>query len=308
MESILPPVMPLSHSTGQKIAHSFLPQEFLSAYKKNFGGTFGEFWGSGIQTEDGAGVGLGFSVLVVATLFAALLYRNKTTQGPIRCFLPLNQRMLVLYLPWIALLVYMANAGMGQISRLLLPYYALLLPVLLAWPVQERVVRRRWWRWCVLPAILMAFSVVIMTPARPLFPAQTALKYWSPKKPFLIRAETSYAANAHRNDGIAPVRAFIPTDVCLIGFVSCGNDIEPSLWRPYGRRRVEYILPSDSVENLRQRGIQYVVVAGSYLALRGMTFDDWLEKYNAKKIGQVSIINSFPPYVPADWYVTKLQF
>lgn len=307
LDSVLPPVMPLSHLVGTKIARSFLPQKFLDAFDQSFANPFGAFWGSGIQTEDGAGVGFGFSFLIIASPLAALFYRKfaggLTPVSPLR-----DQRILLFCLPWISLLVYMANAGMGQIGRLLTPYYPLLLPLLLAWPVQEQVVRRRWWRWSALPVFLMAMMVVILTPARPLFPMQTMLKLLEPKTEFASRAETSYVENARRNDGIGPVRALIPPEIHTIGFVSNGNDIEPSLWRPYGERRVEYVLPSDTAGNLRQRGIQYVVVADENLALRGMTIADWVKEYNAEKVGQMSLVRTFPPYIPAVWYVAKLQF
>jgi hypothetical protein len=306
-QSVSLPVMPLSRETGQKIARGFLPQKFLEAFDAHFEAPFGLFWGSGIQTEDGAGLGFGISFMLAASLLAVLFCRGKI-MGSIQISLSQNQRIILLGLPWISLLAYMANAGMGQVGRLLSPYYALLLPLLLAWPVHEQIVRQRWWRWSASLVFLLAFSTVVLTPARPLFPAQTVLKRWGQKNAFLSRAETSYVENARRNDGIGSVRALIPPEIHTIGFVSHGNDIEPSLWQPYGQRRVEYILPSDTAADARQRGIQYVVVAGETLAARGQTFDDWVKNYNAEKVGHLSLLRTFPPYVAADWYVAKLQF
>jgi hypothetical protein len=134
------------------------------------------------------------------------------------------------------------------------------------------------------------------------------LKKWGQKNAFLARSEMSYGQNARRNDGIGPVRALIPPEIRAIGFVSNGDDIEPSLWRPYGQRRVEYILAADTAENLRQRGLQYVVLSGETLAARHETFDAWLKKYDAESVGQLSLIRIVSPYLPADWYVARLRF
>ena len=55
----------------------------------------------------------------------------------------------------------------------------------------------------------------------------------------------SYIQNARRGDALSPVRAFIPSDISAVGFVSRENEIEPSLWRPFGQRHVIYIIPGD---------------------------------------------------------------
>src|ERR1700722_8761061 len=144
LQSIPLPVMPLPHETGEKIARAFLPQKFLNAFDGHFETYFGSHWGSGIQTEDGAGLGFGFSFLIPASLVAAFFYRRRFASGLIPISLSRNRQIILLVLPWISLFFYMANAGMAEVARLISPYYALLLPLLLAWPAHEQIVRQRW--------------------------------------------------------------------------------------------------------------------------------------------------------------------
>ena len=154
----------------------------------------------------------------------------------------------------------------------------------------------------------MAASLLIISPARPLFPAQSLLRRWGAKNAFLARSVASYFGNAHRYDGLGPVRALLPDDIERVGFVSSGNDIEPSLWRPFGQRRVEYVLPADTRADLRQHGLRYVVLGGEALRDRGQSLDAWLKAYDAEKVGQLVLTRTFPPYVPVDWYVVKIRF
>jgi hypothetical protein len=304
------PVMPLPRSTGEKLARSLMPARFLEAFDNNFANPFGAYWGTGIQTEDGSGLGFGVSFMLVASVVAAWAGHRRLAAvgGRSRTTLlsPL-ERWLLLGSPWVSLLVYFANAGMGQEGRLLTPYYALLLPLLLAGPAQKMVVRRPWWQWCAFITFLMAASLLTMSPARPLFPAQSLLLRWGAKNAFLARSEASYLGNSQRYDGLGPIRTLLPDDIDRVGFVSSGNDIEPSLWRPFGQRRVEYVLPADDLADLRQRGLRYVVLGSEALRGRGQSLDAWLKAYDAEKVGQRVLTRTFPPYVPVDWYVVKIQ-
>lgn len=302
------PVMPLPKSTGEKLARGMVPARFLESFDHSFANPFGAFWGSGIQTEDGAGLGFGFSFLLVASAIAAWTCRRHSGAigvGSVPTMLLPLERRLLLASPWVSLLVYFANAGMGQEGRLLTPYYPLLLPLLLAGPAQRSVVRRSWWRWCAILTFFMAASLLIMSPARPLVPAWRLLHRWGSRNAFLARSEAAYLANAHRYDGLGPVRDLLPDGIERVGFVSSGNDIEPSLWRPFGQRRVEYVLPGDTQAGLRQIGLRYVVLGGEALRDRGQSLDSWLKAYHAEKVGQLVLTRTFPPYVPVDWYVVK---
>lgn len=301
------PIMPWSHATGDKLAHHLVPQTFLNFYDDNFEGHFVHTWSSGIQTEEGSGLGVAICCLWFGSAFAPLFCRRRFgTGGGSAGEKPFcNRQIFLLVLPWIALLAYMANAGMGPVGRLLSAYYPLLIPLLLVSPAQEWIVRQRWWRWGAVMAFLMAGVLVILTPARPLFPYEQLLPNHG-KNAFLDRARVSYIQNARRGDALSPVRAFIPSDISAVGFVSRGNEIEPSLWRPFGQRHVIYIIPGDTAADLRRLGVEYVVLGSETLEASNQSIGDWLKDYGAEQAGQVTITNTYPTYVPYDWYVARL--
>ena len=309
LSNLQPPVMPLSHAAGEKLLNHLIPQKFLDFYDDHFEGHFINFMGSGIQTEEGAGFGVAIWCLWLGSALASLFCRRQSF-GADRAIVGGNlhgtRRIVLLVLPWIAFLVYLANAGMGQEGRLLSPYYPLIIPLLLVSPTQESIVRRWWWRGGAVIAFFMAGTLLVLAPARPLLPCERLLQNFQ-KGEFLDRARMSYLAYSHRGDQLARVRALIPPEVSVIGFASKGNEIEPSLWRPFGTRRVVYVLPGDTAADLRRLGVEYLVIGDETLAVRKQSFDDWLKEYGAEKVGQVTINSLYSPYAPFDWYVSRFS-
>jgi len=192
------------------------------------------------------------------------------------------------------------------VGRLLSAYYPLLIPLLLVSPAQEWIVRQWWWRWGAVMAYLMAGTLVILAPGRPLLPFERLLPSHKTSA-FLARARTSYIENTRRGDELSPVRALIPPEVSAIGFVAGVNEIEPSLWRPFGSRHVVYVLPGDTAADLRRQGVEYVVLRSKTLETRNQSIGGWLKEYDAESVGQVTITHTYPPYVPFDWYVARLR-
>ena len=89
-------------------------------------------------------------------------------------------------------------------------------------------------------------------------------------------------------------------------WVITGDDPETSLWRPFGSRRVENILVTDSAEDMRQRQIRYVVVGGFHLAQMDLKLEEWLERAGgevvAKTTATVKVAEGEQP-----WYVVRLR-
>jgi len=111
---------------------------------------------------------------------------------------------------------------------------------------------------------LLAWLVLVVTPGRPLWPARTILSKlaaWKPDQRLLKRALAVYSVYDKRWDPLADVRALLPDGLRVVGFMGNPNDIDISLWRPFGLRQVEHILLSDSPEQIRRRRIQYAVVS-----------------------------------------------
>jgi hypothetical protein len=217
-------------------------------------------------------------------------------------------RRCALVAPWIALLAYCMKSGMVSGARLISPYYPLLLPLVLVISGSDKVVRSAFWRVLVWANLILAVAVLIVTPGRPLWPAQTILSRLHARRPAnraVERALEVYKVYGIRWDPIAKVRELLPPTEKTIGFMGSEDDIDVSLWRPFGSRRVEHVLLSDTVEEIRQRRILYVVVGGSHLMQQGLTLESWLKGTRGNLIGSISA--TVKVYEGSqDWYVVLL--
>jgi hypothetical protein len=222
-------------------------------------------------------------------------------------FLFLQRAALVA--PWISLLAYCMKSGMVTPQRLITPYYPLLFPLLLIGAGQSQVVRRRWWRALAGVVMLLALAALVHTPPRPLWPWRTIISKAlaaRPYQPELLRAQKVYEVYGVRSDPLARVRAYFPLGVKVIGFMGTGDDLDISLWKPYGSRRVEHFLLSDSPEEIRKRGIEYAVVGGFNLAANGTTIEAWLQKSNAELVSTITAIVTVNHGLET-WYVVKFK-
>src|SRR5260370_33086673 len=100
----------------------------------------------------------------------------------------------------------------------------------------------------------------------------------------IARALSVYTVYADRSDPMAEVRALLPKELTVVGFMADADDMDVSLWRPFGQRRVEHILLSDSPEQIRQRHVQYVVLAGFTLAQNGIAPEAWRRRTGAELV------------------------
>jgi hypothetical protein len=304
LNNFVPPIFPQAGSWNQNAPHIF-PHTFVATVEKNF--DTGYFWLGELPTEDWAGIGFGISVLLTAAIMASLRTKSPklTSNSPI----PLIVRRLVLLTPWVALLAYCVKSGMVTAARLISPYYTLLLPSLIIGAGHAEIVRRRWWRIASWLVILTAFAVLVTTPPRPLWPAQTilsaALKS-KPGQPLLTRALKVYSVYAIRSDPLAQLRSLLPPDLKTVGFVGTADDIDISLWRPYFTRRVEHILLSDSPEQIRERGIQYAVVSGLNLKEKNVALESWLQRANATLIATTNATVKVSDG-PQPWHIVRFK-
>jgi hypothetical protein len=220
--------------------------------------------------------------------------------------IPAKLRLAVLAAPWIALLVYTMKSGMVTPQRIIAPYYPLLLPALLLGAGQSLVVRRGWWRGLTGAVLVLALVVLVLSPDRVLWPAKTILAKLvekHPNQPALARALKVYAAYAQRNDALAGVRDRLPPDTQVVGFIGTEDDCDISLWRPFGSRRVEHFLLSDSPAFIRQRA-QIIVVGGFNLQSHGQTIDGWLKTSGAELVSTTNALLKITEGVQP-WYVVR---
>ena len=259
-----------------------------------------------IQVEEGAGLGMGVSLLLLLSLLSALIYR-KTIPGGNHPSAPVNlARWALLLSPYISLAVFMAKASLATEARLVTPYYGFIIPVLLAGRAQERIVKKTWWRIGAGIVFLLALVVVVITPARPLWPAQTILSRMNTSNPLIAHGVRMYAVYSHRADCFALARQAIPADVRVIGYMAFDFP-ETSLWRPFGSRRVEHVTPDETGEALRTLGVRYILVCyDNFPFFAELPYDQWLAQINAVEVQKIPLdIRAGHP--ASIWHLIKLK-
>jgi hypothetical protein len=102
------------------------------------------------------------------------------------------------------------------------------------------------------------------------------------------------------------VRPLLPPEVKAVGFIGAEDDCDISLWLPLGSRRVEHFLLSDPPERFRREHIEYVVVGGLNLQLRGTTLDDWRQKTGAELVASTNATLKVSEG-PQAWHVVRFK-
>ena len=299
--NFVPTFFPLAGWWNHSIL-TFLPDHINALLAANFEGYFyrlGE-----IPTEEAAGLGFGLSVLLVVSLLVAWDCRPRRWPHFFG-----RAHGTVLVLPYVALLFFFAKSGMMTLVRLVSAYYPLLLPALLCGSAPAALVRRRWWRGTALAVMLLAVPVVVLTPARPLWPARAILSKIGDageNHASIKRIRDVYLTYAERPDPLARVRAALPDDCAVVGFAGTCDDTEISLWRPFGCRRVEHILPGDTMTQIRARRIQYAVVGELLLNEQHQSLQAWLEQHRATLVTSITATMTLS-WGPRFWYVVRLE-
>jgi len=299
--NFVPTFFPLAGCWNHSIL-TFLPDRLNALLAANFQGYFyrlGE-----IPTEEAAGLGFGLSVLLAVSV---LVTSCRHPRGWPRFFNWPQGALLIL--PYVALLIFFAKSGMMTLVRLVSAYYPLLLPALLCGSASAALVRWRWWRRTALTAMLLAVPVVVLTPARPLWPARAILSKSGDageKHAFVKRVRDVYLTYADRPDPLAGVRAVLPAECAVVGFAGTCDDTEISLWRPFSCRRVERILAGDTLAQIRARRIQYAVVGEVFLSEQRQTLQAWLQQHHATLVKSVTATMTVS-LGPRLWHVVRLE-
>jgi hypothetical protein len=288
MQNFEPPLFPWASYFNAHVER-FMPGWLLNLFNGYF--EPGSYKLGELPMEEHSGLGFGVTVLLVLSIIAGALYvRRARINSSEKCSVYLK---LLMFLPYVALLAYMMKSGLSAASRIVSPYYCLLLPFWLRGQGQQWVVSRRWWQRSAIAVFLIAAVVVILTPARALWPANTVmrkLRQLRPNSSMVVRAERVYSVYSGRSDTLAPVRAFIPPEEKVIGIVSVGDDPLASVWKPYGQRRVVVFLNKDSVADLKQQGVHYVVLSPEGVkTMFNESSETWATQFNADIVGQVTL-------------------
>ncbi|HEY1787378.1 MAG TPA: hypothetical protein VGJ73_04450, partial [Verrucomicrobiae bacterium] len=304
LDNLTPPLFPLATWWNQH-GLSLFPHFLMAPMLRNFEEGF--LWVGELPTEDWAGIGFGVGMLLMVSVIANFFRSSSSSTAP-----SAGRRVsatLVLLAPWVALLAYSMKTGMVEPERLIAPYYPLLAPLLLVGGGQSEIVRRRWWQMAAGGVVFLAFIVLVLSPDRPLWPAQTVLSRLAATQPanhLISRARDVYAVYARRADPLVNVRALLPPGIKLVGFVGAEDDCDISFWLPLGSRRVEHFLLSDPPERFQEKGVKYALVGGLNLHLRGVTLDDWLKKTGAEVIAETNGTLKVSEG-PQQWYIVQLN-
>lgn len=314
LDNFAPPLFPLAGWWNEH-AFTILPHFLTTPMVHNF--FLGFLWLGELPTEDWAGLGFGLSTLLAVSIIAGFCKAGSSSRrggvvppSPA----PAAQRAvitgkLLLLAPWVSLLAYCAKAGMIAPDRLIAPYYPLLLPSLLIGWRQSAIVRQVWWRAAAGIVVFLAFVVLVITPDRPLWPAQTVLGWLAARHPdnrLILRARDVYAVYARRSDPLANVRALLPPGIKAVGFIGGLDDCDISFWLPLGSRRVEHFFVNDPPERFRREKVEYVVIGKFTLEAQGVAFSDWLTRNGAEVVGVTN--GTFKVSQGAQpWYVVKIK-
>jgi len=309
LDNLVPPFFPAASWWNQN-ALTVLPKAVVTPLVANFESSFHWLWE--LPTEDWVGLGFGLGWLVVLAVTAGR--RRIFTRRVRDCVrpdpLPPVIQSGILIAGWVALLAYCVKSGMATGARLISPYYPLLLPLLLTGAKQSEIIRRRWWAVSVWIVIGMAVPVLVLTPARPLWPAGTILSHLQNRYPghaLISRALKVYSIYGTRADPLAGVCSLLPPELPVVGFLARGDDPDISLWRPYGTRRVEHVLVSDSPASIQQRGIEYIVAGEFNFELSGTTFTAWQQQTGAQLVATTNATVRVSEG-PQQWYIVRLRF
>jgi len=201
-------------------------------------------------------------------------------------------RTCVRFAPVISFFALITQANLSAIARISTPYYLLLLPALLAGAGQERLIGKCWWRVLGFAVFVAAAGLLIISPARPLFPVQTLLKKIQPHMPdsrLFTRMHTVYSVYGARGDAFEPARAILPVEANPLGLITW-DDPETSLWQPFGSRRIFHVCRDDTPDDMRRRGINYVLVSSLVLLQHHQkSLDEWLARNNGEVVQRLSL-------------------
>jgi hypothetical protein len=260
-----------------------------------------------MQFEEMAGLGLGgvlfLSLFVVVGIKARVSASRLTVDRPL-------ERVIMSIAVAIALAFYMAKIGSPAASRLIASYYPLIIAaILLLVSLDGRAMQAAAFNWVGLIAMLSALPLIILSPARPLFPVQIVSR-------LITRSHLpSYAVNRFlevysiygaRADSYHELTALIPPDQHTIGFLASGDTPEAPLWRPFDKRTVVDLKPDASLLEVRRQNISYVVVSDVTLVLiYHTTISQLLSHWSGTLLAQ-KVITLKSHTGPETFYLLKL--
>ncbi len=294
LQNLLPPYFPFVARWDELMQH-FLQTPFGSHFQSF------EFFGHLNQgaSEGDVGIGLFIFLLALASIVAAMFYRP--TVRPVQNF----QLVLLRWVPFLSLFIFMAKVATYENARQMAAYYPLLFPAFLTGAGQAILVNRKWWQMAGLTAMVLTAGLLVVSRGRPLFPAESILLPLKEKYPhwhFLSKTWDSYACRLSVETQRSVFNDALPADEHVIGYATVRGSQEPGKWLPFGRRRVERVLPDDQPSELQAKGIHFVFIDSTGLADLDMTIGDWTNRFDGVLVGTTNI-EGIPGTIATDYLV-----
>jgi hypothetical protein len=268
----------------------------------SFEGRFQDLAIRELPQEEGAGLGLGLTILASLALFASIGAKRWT----------LRQPSSALGIAWLAtlvsILIYSSKIAISCPARIILPALMFLIAGFSVLPNQSRLVRSRLWRWAALFAVGSSLFVLILTPSRPLFPQRWMINLvrQMPVPPSLKdRIFVVYEAYGHRSRPFDPLLISLPPGVAVVGYTG-GAALEATLWKPYGSHTIVYVPPATLLAHPTSPHPSFLI-ASTYIIQRdtGLLAQEWIQQVGAKIIDRKEIV--FQVQVgPELFYLLKL--
>lgn len=279
LQNLAPPILPGADHISAFVLER-VSEDFRLSLKRSFEPTGAIFGLPEIQGEEWAGLGAGITYLVLFTLLLAAI-SGKSGAGKTHW-----QRIgLYLALFGTALLVYFSKTGMFTVARHICVYYLFFIGIALLGAKVEHVVRCKIWSMAALAAVLSTAVMLVITPSRPLWPAGWAFSKIPDERlsPPLRQLKLGYSVYADRSDALGRLREMLPESAGTVGFISFGSGSEMPFWKPYGNRSVRHILPQDSIETLRSKGMTHIVLnSQNFRLMMGADPGEWAANHNAR--------------------------
>ena len=242
------------------------------------------------QDQQDSGLGFALCLLLAISLFG--IWRTGE-RGPKR---PDAWQIRLLRLaPWALLVLFMAKVASFENARQLAPYYPFLLPSILRPATSATLARRLWWQRLAGAVMVTPAILLILSPLRPLWPAQTILSHLPPSRR-VSRAQSFYSSAQIVSIQRHAFQNTLPAAESVVGYATDIRALEPTLWRPF-TRRVARVLPGDTRQTLEENGIHHVVVDDYFLKMAHLDIKELAQRYNARVVDTLSVSSGWqrPP-------------
>jgi hypothetical protein len=286
-----PPILPSSKKINETIKQAVEDQPWYQ-WTKMGNSRFAFNTGGEIPIEEYSGAGIGITLLLLTAVVLRQLDRRRYANA---CT-TLQWVMLISTL--VALLAFMSKMGTGGIARLSLPYLAISLLCLLFFFRKTPYDQALSGRLLQLIPALCLLPGLILNPNRPLLPMDALAAHPSLPASYRQRIESVYQAYQNRSSILTPLLENIPLED-TIGFAGGGNHSAIGLFKPYGKRKVLSLNPSN------ENSADWIVGTSEGIEKRmGVSFQDWEAKKGYELVKTKEII-SLAATGPETWYIYK---